>query len=67
MEGECRYSPTLQEYLIHIKIRDAEIYQRLNPNEFAATVERMLAEKLAQQLFEKLNPTLIELLNQKGA
>lgn len=63
MEARHLYSPNLNEYLVQLSYDKAEIMQHIRPDEFAREAQRLLAEKIAQKLFESIEPKLMGLIN----
>jgi len=61
---EARYLETrnLGEYLIEIRTSKAEMLQKINPATFARETQLLLAEKIAQKLFEDIEPALMKVL-----
>ncbi len=50
------------EFDIAIRVDKREVYQYVSAAELARTIRDMLAEKIAQKLFESVEPKLIDLI-----
>jgi len=62
MQARALETQSLHEYIIQLKTDKVEMLSYIKPYEFARDVQLKLAEKVAQKLFEYVEPKLAEVL-----